>query len=374
MDNMIRQYLRIRLIHFVIFTVTFTGCNDDLDLPIPEVEDLIAVHSLFSPGEPWSVSVYYLHSNLDPVSGIESAKVTIVDEGGTSIELQHSGGGIYNSLSYPIADTRYTLYVEVEGYDIITATSYIPLASSIQNEYLEKKPPFSSAAYLYLDDHSLFVFDIKPNASANFSRIRMLRFNSDCGYNYYVFDENTFDAMEANGIEQSVISAIGDLIGETFYGCNSIYFALDQRLYGFEDALNLQEQIQILSYRGEIEYRHSEAFDMQLCYSPNNQFRINFNEGYTLLGYFQEDFHSEVYIPKYLVVDNEPTRELWMEYMDLSEDLYKYQNDYILQITNRFNVNSSPVTVYGNIVNGVGIFSGYQRQMIEVNSRLQPSN
>lgn len=361
------RHLRIVLFQFIILSVVFTGCSNDLDLPMPEVENLIAVHSLFSPGEPWSVSLYYLHSNLDPVSGIESAKVTIVNEEGTSIELQHSGGGIYNSLSYPIADTRYTLYVEVEDYDILTATSHIPLASGIQNEYLERSPPFSSAAYLYLDDHSLFVFDIKPLSSVNHSRIRMLNFNNDCGYAYYVFDSCTFDAMKANGIDQSVISAIGDLRGETFFGCNSIYFALDLRLYSFEDAFNLQEIIQTISYRGELDYRHSEAFEMQLCYAPNYQFIINYVEGYTLLGYFLEEFHPEVYIPQYLVDENNPSRELWMEYMDLSEDYYKYQKDYILQITNRFNVNASPVTVYSNIENGVGIFAGYQRQMIRVN-------
>lgn len=362
-----RHNLVARLVQFIVISIAVTGCNDDIDLPIPDVEDLIAVHSLFSVNEPWSVSVNKLLSNREPVKGIEDAVVTVVDEDGITTVLQPAGNGIYSSSVYPAAGLKYTLQVEVEGYNIITATSYIPPESSIQNEYLEENPPFSSAAYLYLDEHSLYSFDIIPDAETNYSRIRMLRFNTDCGYDYYVFDESTFDTMESVGIDQSVISALGDLIGMTFYGCNSIYYALDQRLSSFDDAYDLQEQIQAISYRGELGFRHPEAYDLQLCYAPNYQYKINYLEGYTLLGYFLEEFHSEIYIPKYLVVDNDPSREIWMEYMDLSEDYYKYQNDYILQITNRFNVNSSPVTVYSNINNGVGIFAGYQRQLIKVN-------
>ena len=48
----------------------------------------------------------------------------------------------------------------------------------------------------------------------------------------------------------------------------------------------------------------------------------------------------------------------------MSEDYYKYQKSYIKQVVNQKNPFASVIEVYSNIQNGVGIFAGYNRQMI----------
>lgn len=58
------------------------------------------------------------------------------------------------------------------------------------------------------------------------------------------------------------------------------------------------------------------------------------------------------------------TEEYWLEVVGMSEDYYKYQKSYINQVTNLSNPFSSTIEVYSNIENGVGIFAGYNRQMI----------
>jgi len=56
--------------------------------------------------------------------------------------------------------------------------------------------------------------------------------------------------------------------------------------------------------------------------------------------------------------------EYWLDVTGMSEDYYKYQKTYIKQVENKNNPFASVIEVYTNIENGVGIFAGYNRQMI----------
>ena len=56
--------------------------------------------------------------------------------------------------------------------------------------------------------------------------------------------------------------------------------------------------------------------------------------------------------------------ENWLEVTSMNKDYYKYQESYIRQAFQAANPYVDVVQVYSNISNGVGIFAGYNRQMI----------
>jgi hypothetical protein len=80
-----------------------------------------------------------------------------------------------------------------------------------------------------------------------------------------------------------------------------------------------------------------------------------------LLGDFSEKTSVDIYTSYFY------EGEYWIEFMDLSNEYYKFQKDYSLQISNRGDLSGAPVLVYSNIVNGVGIFAGYKSQLFLLN-------
>jgi hypothetical protein len=356
----------LKLISYIFsLTILFffgRSCSKVIELPIPENEDIIVVESLFSPDNQWQVNLYKLFTGYDPIIRVEGALIYILDEYSDTLYLEESSPGYYTNSEYPKIDHIYTLFVK-HGDIELSASSRIPPLSEITQFRIIANPPHNSTADLYIGNHAMTSFSVQPKTSTGYSRLRILVFDNDYSYKYHVIDQTIQKKLETI-LSNEEYYAISDLFGDTIYGNNMKSFLTD-RLWELGLFDNI-DTIVSLSYQGELNYKHPEAFDLGLCYSPNNQYYQNYYESMTLLGFFNNNFTSEVYFKQGLILNKDTTREIYLEYIDLNADYYNYQRDYILQITNRFNLSESPIIVFSNIENGTGIFAGYQRRLFRL--------
>ncbi len=114
--------------------------------------------------------------------------------------------------------------------------------------------------------------------------------------------------------------------------------------------------------------RYDDSFLSGYLFSNSIGFNNVSKDILNVLGEYQGQQEVSLFV-SYIPVLNKNDRtdykeEYWLEVVGMSEDYYKYQISYIKQVVNLNNPFSSVIEVHSNIHNGVGIFAGYNRQMI----------
>jgi hypothetical protein len=333
------------------------SCMRDFDLEMPEIDNQIAVNCIFTPDSNWTARVYFTH-HLDSSginSGIENATVDIEDESGNLIHLIHSGNGWYKAGENPVQGKIYSLAVSVEGYKLITAASYVPPNAEIG------KMEFLSGNRIR--------FDISPTGQGVFyAGIRGRRFNPITGYNIYCINRNVIEKInQTKNIPETTVNKLKVLEGQTLYSYNVVEKV--QELLTAEENFHhwylVQEAFEEFAVCGKLNYRPQSMMKLGGCISdqaifyqaPNDYTTLLMNQTGTQIAEIQMATNSEYF----------PDWEFWLEYMDLSSDYYYFLKDFLLQVSNRDEINAPPVIVYSNIENGVGIFAGYKSQLFLLN-------
>ncbi|MCG6191425.1 DUF4249 family protein [Maribellus maritimus] len=321
----------------------------------------IVVTGFFTDTLPWNIKIYKTfnlnkNESIDPVT---NAQVSITGNN-TTIFLQHTGNGIYEADSYPQADVNYNLMVEIEGRADISAQSSVPFKSGFSGISTDLTLRTVVSNYNAYSEMVSAGFTITPPDNSNsLCRVRVLKFDSIAGYKRYYFNENSFDKMFENGIEQQIVSNLKVLDGQIVFG--PLWKTLAP-IIGETRAFENSGEIEKATFLDQVDYRAPAAFSMETCISPVGVFYQAPYETYTLLGDFSEKKSVDIYTSYFY------EGEYWIEFMDLSNEYYKFQKDYSLQISNRGDISGTPVLVYSNIINGVGIFAGYQKQIVRIDN------
>ncbi len=215
----------------------------------------------------------------------------------------------------------------------------------------------------YIDDcYDKINFNITPNFHKEFySAIRIMGFNANTGLNIYCFDQKILDALQVAAVPANVINKLKVLIETRLYSYN-IESRIKQLLTEAEYSdYVIKAVFDSNAVCGKLTYRSPSLFNLRSCFSNQGIFYQATYEASTLLLNETPHQSAEIYF-----IDYESTDEEWLEYKDLSSDYYYFLKDYLLQISNRRETNTSPVIIYSNITNGVGIFAGYQQQLFRI--------
>ena len=119
-----------RILSLVLLLTAVTGCENLIEIKLPDSSSEIVVLAPFTTDIPWQVTLQRtvsVHDTSPTPAVIENASVTIQGEDGSVVELSDWGGGFYTSpTTFPKVGVTYTLTVEAEGFKRVEARDRIP--------------------------------------------------------------------------------------------------------------------------------------------------------------------------------------------------------------------------------------------------------
>jgi hypothetical protein len=129
-----------KLILFLSVTsfLLFTNCTKEIEFDAQDIAPRIVVNSLFTNDSLWTANISRSVGVLETTSytSIEDADVSIFDGNGVQVTtLTNQGDGLYTSPTgaTPQADELYTIEVNAPGYTSVNATNRIPTAVQINS-------------------------------------------------------------------------------------------------------------------------------------------------------------------------------------------------------------------------------------------------
>ncbi len=327
----------------------------------------MVVNCLFSEDETWKVTLTRIRSYSDKSdSYVDDARVVVVPENKDTIHLEYFKDGIYGSNEKPISGIQYRLIVRDSKGNTITSQSSIPVKPIIT----DIKPSTQNTVYYSnanLSDYFVLPLDfrIEGNDPANFVRFRLSTFNTKWGYKRYLVTQETISALREMKFPENYLSELGKLIGVSMSSYD--YWVIIRKIAEkYEPPYN----VDITSKLKEIKVttRNEDSFRTGYLFSNSIGFNNVSKDIFNILGEYSGLKEVSLFVT-YIPVMNKGSQtdfkeEYWLEVVGMSEDYYKYQKTYIKQVENKENPFASIIEVYSNITNGVGIFAGYNRQMI----------
>jgi len=327
----------------------------------------MVVNCLFSEDETWKVTLTRIKAFSDKSdSYVDDARVVVVPENKDTIHLGYFKDGIYGSNEKPISGIHYRLIVRDSKGNTITSQSSIPVKPIIS----DIKPSTQNTVYYSnanLSDYFVLPLDFKitGNDQANFVRFKLFTFNTDWGYTRYMVTKETISALREKKFPEDYISELGKLIGVSM-NWSQQWSIIREIAEKYEPPYN----VDITSKLKEIKVttRYDDSFRSGYLFSNSIGLNNVSKDIWNVLGEYRGEKEVSLFL-SYIPVMNKNNRndykeEYWLEVTGMSEDYYKYQKTYIKQVENKNNPFSSVIEVHSNITNGVGIFAGYNRQMI----------
>ncbi|NOX36976.1 MAG: DUF4249 domain-containing protein [Calditrichaeota bacterium] len=113
---------------FFLLLIILPGCEQPVDIELPDYTPQLVVYSFFTPDAPWQVQVYNSVSMKTggKIERIANATVELFANNTRLAELIPNNEGYTHPTLRPEKDTRYTLRVSAAGYDTVTASDQIP--------------------------------------------------------------------------------------------------------------------------------------------------------------------------------------------------------------------------------------------------------
>ena len=346
------------------------SCTKDLELSYEKSDQTMVVNCLFSEDETWKVTLTRIKSFSDQSdSFVDDARVSIVPENKDTIHLGYFKDGIYGSNEKPISGIQYRLIVRDSKGNTITSQSSIPVKPIIS----DIKP--STQKTIYFSNANLSDYEVLPlnfkiagNDQTNFVRFKLSSFNTDLGYIRYLVTKETISALREKKLPEDFIRELEKLIGVSM---SSYDYWTTIREIGQKYGLPYNGGIGIaISKLKEIKVttRYTDSFVLRLIFSNSIWLSNVSRDTNNVLGEYSGTKDASLFVD-YLPVLNKNDRtdykeEYWLEVTGMSEDYYKYQKTYIKQVENKSNPFATVIEVHSNIENGVGIFAGYNRQII----------
>lgn len=343
------------------------SCTKDLELSYEKPDQTLVVNCLFTEDESWKVTLTRIKSYSDQSDTyVDNARVSIVPENNDTIHLNYSKDGNYISDKKPVSGILYRLVVRNSKGETITATSSIPvkpvvsdiIASTQQTIY------YSNAN---LGDYSVmpWSFRITANNQPNFVCFSLTTFNTKYGYLRYMVTKETISALREKKFPEDYLSELGKLIGVSMSSYD--YWGIIRKIAEkYEPPYN----VDITSKLKEIKVttRYDDAFLSGYLFSNSLGLNNVSRDIWNVLGEYNGEKEVSLFVTDVPVLNKgsqtDFKEEYWLEINGMSEDYYKYMKTYIKQVETKGNPFASVIEVHSNITNGVGIFGGYNRQMI----------
>lgn len=326
------------------------------------------VNCLFSTSENWSVRLSRVKEFSDKNDlSVDDAKVAVVSESGDTIRLANSGKGIYSADVKPEFGKRYRLVI-TDHSKTITAENSIPGEIKVESFNLSTVP----TKFFFnpnLIDYDVFPLNLQLTSAntSNLVRLKFYFFNSDLGYKRYSITSHTIYELRKNNMPEELIKEFESLLGISL-GRYRYHDVIDGILgkYQIKDAFAMSNKINHTLEETQVNYRPDDAFVSNLIFANSNWLRNLSKDTHNVLGEFKSNAIADLFVSCYPGINKSYKIEYWLEVVGMSEDYYKYQETYIKQLINQNNPFSSPIEVHSNIKNGIGIFAGYNRQMVHL--------
>ena len=356
-----RNYILILLFFLV-------SCTKDLELSYEKSDQTMVVNCLFSDDETWKVTLTRIKSFSDQSdSFVDNARVSIVPENKDTIHLEYLKDGIYGSNEKPINGIQYRLIVHDSKGNIFTSQSTIPVKPIIS----DIKPSTQNTIYFSnanLSDYQVMPlsFKISANDKTNFVRFKLSSFNTDLGYIRYLVTKETISELREKKFPEDYLKELEKLIGISMnsYDYWGIIREIAEKYEPPYNGIDITSKLKKI----KVTTRYTDSFVLRLIFSNSIWLSNISRDTNNVLGEYSGTKDASLFVD-YLPVLNKNDRtdykeEYWLEVTGMSEDYYKYQKTYIKQVENKSNPFASVIEVHSNITNGVGIFAGYNRQMI----------
>ena len=284
----------------IFSALTLSNCTKEIEFDAQDIAPRIVVNSLFTNDSIWAAHISRSVGVLETTSytTIDDANVNIFDANANLVTtLTHQGNGLYTSPTglTPQANQSYTIEASASGYESVNASNSIPSAVPIYQ--LDTVTSTNSDGETILE--ATITFQDPPNIS-----------------NYYMLE----------------VYVTGTWINE-----------------GEQDTIEIREPLQISCDDINVE--------------TVNRFNFGgFENTYLYLMLKDQNFDGENYSLTFSVINYAELKDLDLfgeiRLVNTSEEYFNYLksfNMYQQTINNPF---ATPVQVYSNINNGMGIFAG----------------
>ena len=283
----------------ILSALTLSNCTKEIDFDEQDIAPRIVVNSLFTNDSVWSAHISRSVGVLDNTSytTIDDASVNIFDENANLVTiLTHQGNGLYTSPTgvSPLPNQAYTLEASATGYQGVNATNFIPPAVDIFQ--LDTVTSTNSNDETILE--ATITFQDPPNVS-----------------NYYMLEvlvKGTWESWEGDSVEfrEPLEISCDDINVETV---NRFNFG------GFENT-------------------------------------------YLYLMLKDQNFDGENYSLTFSVINYAELKEMELfgeiRLVNTSEAYFNYLTSFNLYQRTINNPFATPVQVFSNVNNGMGIFAG----------------
>ncbi len=297
-----------------IVIIGLASCAKDIDIEFKDFNSRLVINSTFNPDSIFTVHISKtgnLADAEDNVEDIDYAKVLLsCDTFEDSKILTSIGGGKYiSSTLYPEVDVTYSIEVEVSGFKTAYARGKVPSPVVISS--------IDTAMIIETRGEALQVaFDIEST-------------NTNDDSEYYIWDIYNVNSVK---------------------GSNSNPFAQEDWI---------QNAWLNTSYSDTDIIADSNQLQSKIFYQNQNGSSIV--KG-SVLSFDNDIFNGNT------VGNNQDSVKLMLRLLSVSPELYEYSKSVELYNINR-NIGSnqsSPLEIYSNVENGLGIFGGYNQTLTEL--------
>ena len=277
----------------------FTNCTKQIEFDAQDIAPRIVVNSLFTNDSLWAANISRSVGVLESTSytSINDADVSIFDGNGVQVTtLSSQGAGLYTSPTgaMPVADELYTIEVSAPGYTPVSATNRIPAAVQINS--IDTVSSTNSDGQTILETTINFQ---DPPANANYYMVEVLV-------------KGTWISWE-------------------------------------EDTVEFREPLEISCDDVNVETVNRFSFD-------------GFDNTYLYLMLKDENFDGEDYALSFSVINYAELKDLQLfgeiRLVNTSEAYFNYLKSFNMYQRASGNPFATPVQVYSNVENGMGIFAG----------------
>ena len=277
----------------------FTNCTKQIEFDAQDIAPRIVVNSLFTNDSLWAANISRSVGVLESTSytSINDADVSIFDGNGVGVTtLTNQGDGLYTSPTgaIPVADELYTIEVSAPGYTPVSATNRIPAAVQINS--IDTVSSTNSDGQTILETTINFQ---DPPANANYYMVEVLV-------------KGTWISWE-------------------------------------EDTVEFREPLEISCDDVNVETVNRFSFD-------------GFDNTYLYLTLKDENFDGEDYALTFSVINYAELKDLQLfgeiRLVNTSEAYFNYLKSFNMYQRASGNPFATPVQVYSNVENGMGIFAG----------------
>ncbi len=349
------------------------SCTKEMEIDVTNAEKKIVVQCLFSAEENWDVVIQTTKGlNDDSDNYVDNATVEIRSES-SSVFLNYDGEGHYRTNQKPVPGDIYQLRVNAPGYEEVLAQSSIP----VRIEAHAKDFEVNWLTYMYpndLIDYDAFPVTIFFEKPVQNGRVvfRAKLFNPQYGYTRYLLSSQSLEKLEVLGIPAISATRLEKIVNK---------WQIDKEIYSdcFNGTGTMAEELNYYNWLSKelqektVKEREYGAFKSTECFA-NEEWLNNISydsrnvfgqkQSFQQAGLLYADPNLKYYMEEHY--SGSDKREYWVEIVQASPEYYEYYRTYILQVSQRMNPYSEPVEVYSNLKNGVGIFAGYQSQLVHL--------